>query len=33
MKRILKLIIDWFIFVLTFSGNVADDARKEGLIK
>lgn len=33
MKRILEKIIDWFIFVLTFSGNVADEAKAEGIIK
>lgn len=32
MKRI-KRLISWFIFIFTFSGVIAEEARKEGIMK
>lgn len=33
MKRKIKRLLSWFIFLFTFDGEIADEARKEGILK
>lgn len=33
MKRILKGILDWALFLLSYSGPVADEAVRDGVLK
>lgn len=33
MKRKVKRLLSWLLFVVTFKGEIAEEARKEGLLK
>ena len=33
MKRKIKRLLSWLLFLFTFGGEIAEEARKEGLLK
>lgn len=33
MKRKIKRLLSWLLFLLTFEGEIAEEARREGLLK
>ena len=33
MKRKIKSLMSWLLFLFTFEGEIAEEARKEGLLK
>lgn len=33
MKKKIKRLLSWLIFLFTFDGEIAEEARKEGLMK
>lgn len=33
MKKKIKRVLSWLIFLFTFDGEIAEEARKEGLMK
>lgn len=33
MKRKIKRLLMWMLFLVTFDGEIAEEARKEGLLK
>lgn len=33
MKRAIKRLVSWVVFIFTCDGEIAEEARKEGLLK
>lgn len=33
MKRKIKRLLSWLVFIFTFDGEIAEEARKEGILK